>query len=240
METQAKKRTVKKAAITTDEGSKKKTELKELEISVFDASGKEVKTIELAKEVFGVKASKELMAQYIRVYNANQRQGTVATKTRSEVAGTTKKVYRQKGTGNARHGSQKAPVFVGGGVTFGPQPRDFSLKMNKKQKRMALFAALSSQAQKQQVHALANEVMDIEPKTRTMADLLKKIGPEKGKILVVAPELKKSGMVLASRNLPNVELVQATTINPFMILTSKKILFVEDALKVVQTHFLKA
>src|SRR3989339_216040 len=105
-----------------------------LSVRVFSIDGKEKKTIELNKNIFDVKVSPSLLAQAVRVYLANQRAGTASSKTRSEVVGSTRKIYRQKGTGKARHGSLKAPIFVGGGVVGGPKPRDFSLKINKKQK----------------------------------------------------------------------------------------------------------
>src|SRR3989338_9847754 len=97
----------------------------------------------MPKEIFAVEASPRLLAQYVRVYLANRRQGTASAKTRAEVKGSTRKIYKQKGTGKARHGDIKAPIFIGGGVVGGPIPRDFSLKFNKKQKRKVLFYALT-------------------------------------------------------------------------------------------------
>jgi large subunit ribosomal protein L4 len=215
-----------------------KTTKSSLEIPVYDVTGKEVKTISLSKDIFGAEANKHLIAQYVRVYLVNQRQGTVSTKTRSEVTGTTKKIYRQKGTGNARHGSKKAPIFVGGGVTFGPQPREHMLKMNKKQKKQALFTALSMQAQNGSVYAVASEVAAMKPKTKDITGLLKNIGLAEKKVLVIVPELTKNGLVLSSRNISNIELVPATTINPYMILNHQATIFVEDALVVMEKHFL--
>ena len=218
---------------------KAKKESVDMNISVYDLTGKEVKQLTLSEEMFAADINPQVLAQYVRVYLANQRQGTASTKHRSEVVGTTKKVYRQKGTGNARHGSKKAPIFVGGGVQAGPKPRDYSLSMNKKQKRQALFAALTKKAQEGVIAGLANEAVDMKVKTKDFAAFITKAGYENTKTLVVLPELKKSGLVLSARNVPNVELVQVTNINPYMLLNTKKVVFVEDALTKLADHFLK-
>lgn len=219
--------------------SKKQEESASLQISVYDLSGKEVKQIDLSKDLFDTKINKQLLAQYMRVYLANQRQGTASTKHRSEVVGSTKKIYRQKGTGNARHGSRKAPIFVGGGVQAGPKPRDYSLSMNKKQKRQALLASLSLKAQEGAITGLANEAVDMKIKTKDFATFISKSGHDNVKTLVVLSEVKKNGLVMSARNIENITIAQATTINPYMLLNSKKIIFVEDALTKLEDHFLK-
>ena len=206
-------------------------------ISVFDITGKEVKSIELPKELFGVEPNPKLIAQYMRVFQTNQREGNASTKTRSEVTGTTKKVYRQKGTGNARHGSKKAPIFVGGGVAFGPQPKDFMLKMSKKQKRKALVVSLSMKAQEGNMYGFTNEMIDMKPKTKELSSLFKTIGLQEKKTLVVLPEIKESGFVLSVRNIPNVEIVQATSINPYILLRHEVTIFIEGALVLMEQHF---
>src|SRR5581483_3879222 len=114
-----------------------------LSASVYDLKGKAIGRVTLPSEVFGVEENPHLLAQAVRVYLANQRQGTVSTKTRGEVQGSTRKIYRQKGTGRARHGGIRAPIFVHGGIVFGPKPREFSLSMPQKMRRLALFTALS-------------------------------------------------------------------------------------------------
>src|SRR3989338_5152877 len=124
---------------------------KGLVAKVFDTKGALKKTIDLPKEIFGVQENNILLAQAVRVYLANQRQGTVSTKTRGEVAGSTRKIYRQKGTGRARHGSIRAPIFVHGGLVFGPKPRDYSMKFPKKMRKAALASALSSKVNDAQV-----------------------------------------------------------------------------------------
>src|SRR3989338_4919632 len=136
----------------------KKTETKKssagLTIPVYDLNGKEKGTVELAKEIFAVEASPKLLAQYVRVYLANRRQGTASTKTRGEITGSTRKIYKQKGTGRDRHGDIKAPIFVGGGTVGGPKPRDYSLKFNKKQTKKALFYSLSLKFKEQGIFGL--------------------------------------------------------------------------------------
>lgn len=219
--------------------SKKPKQEVSLQIAVYDLTGKEVKQISLSKDLFDTKVNKQVLAQYMRVYLANQRQGTASTKHRSEVVGSTKKIYRQKGTGNARHGARKAPIFVGGGVQAGPKPRDYSLNMNKKQKRQALFASLSVKAQEGAIAALANEAVDMNIKTKDFATFISKSGHENVKTLVILPEVKKNGLVMSARNIENITIAQATTINPYMLLNSKKIIFVEDALTKLEDHFLK-
>ena len=122
------------------------------------------------------------MNQYVHIYLTNQRQGTVSTKTRSEVRGSTRKIYRQKGTGRARHGAKKAPIFVGGGITFGPKPRIFALSMNKKQKKLALVSALSYALKEKKISG-AQERPSMEPKTKIHARFLKNAGlADKGSV----------------------------------------------------------
>ncbi len=207
-------------------------------IDVYGLNGKIEKTLELSSEIFGVTASPTLLAQYVRVYLANQRHGTSSTKTRSEVSGTTKKVYRQKGTGRARHGAKKAPIFVGGGVTFGPQPHDYSLKMNKKQKRKALFYSLSLKAKAKGVVGLSNDSLMMKPKTKAVVNFFAHVGIGVSKVLVVVPQ-RKSNLYLASRNIPNVDVIAVNQINPYEILNHTKILFTESALEKLVSHFTK-
>lgn len=209
-----------------------------LSIKVFDLEGKEKKELVLAKEIFSVKVSPKLLAQYVRVYLANQRQGNASTKTRGEVIGSTRKIYRQKGTGKARHGDIKAPIFVGGGVVGGPTPRDYSLKMNKKQKQKALFGALSLKYEKKLIFGLTETALKTEPKTKIMASFLKKMDWTGKRVLFVLPELRNN-LVLASRNLYEPELIEAKTLNPYIVMRADVILFLEPSVNIVVNHFLK-
>jgi large subunit ribosomal protein L4 len=138
-----------------------------VKIDVLDLTGKVQTSIDLPAELFGAKVNKQIMAQAVRVYLANQRQGTQSTKTRGEVTGSTRKIYRQKGTGRARHGGITAPIFVGGGIALGPKPRDYGLSLPKKMRRVALASALTSQ-----LNAGKVKVVDgfdtIEPKTKVL------------------------------------------------------------------------
>lgn len=223
---------------TKKEIVEKKSAKAQLSISVYDLSGKVEKDIEIPKEIFSVDASPKLLAQYVRVYLANQRQGTVSAKTRSEVTGSTKKIYRQKGTGRARHGAKKAPIFVGGGVTWANKPTDYSLKMNKKQRKKALFSSLTMQLKKNAVIGLSDSAMKTEPKTKQIAVALKMMGIADKKILLVLPDLKNN-LHLASRNLSNVDLVSSTSVNPYAVCTHESIVFTEGAMNSFVSHFLK-
>lgn len=210
-----------------------------LSVKVFDAKGTEMKTVELPKEIFSQKENSPLLAQYVRVYLANQRQGTASAKTRGEVTGSTRKIYRQKGTGKARHGSIKAPIFVGGGVVGGPKPKDYSLKINKKQRRTALFLALTLKQKEHAIFVADKDLMAIEPKTKLIARFLTNTGTIHQKILFVLPKMEKNNFILASRNIPDIDIVDAQSLNPFLLLQVKKIIFVDNALSVMETHFLK-
>lgn len=210
-----------------------------LKMKVYDLLGKEKESLTLPKELFSVEAHPKLIAQYIRVYLANQRQGTASTKTRSEVTGSTRKIYRQKGTGRARHGAKSAPIFVGGGVFAGPKPRDWSLKMNKKQKKRILFNALTLKNKEGNLIGLTATSLKTEPKTKTIVKFLKNIDSDQKKTLLVLPKLEKNNLVLAARNIKNVRLTDAKSINPYILLNSQKVIMVADALSVIKEHFLR-
>jgi large subunit ribosomal protein L4 len=173
-------------------------------LPVLDIAGKEVSTMTLPHEVFDQPGNKALLSQYVHVYLTNQRQGTVSAKTRSEVAGTTKKVYRQKGTGRARHGAKKAALFKGGGVTFGPRPKIYSLTITKKQRRKALFYTLTLAHQANNIIALSDKAIT-SPKTAPMSAFLKGQKLAKGTLFVI-PKMEKSHIVMATRNIPGVSL----------------------------------
>lgn len=204
-----------------------------LTIDVFDTQGQIEKEITLPASMFDIKAKPALLAQYVRVYLANQRQGTQSVKTRGEVSGTTKKIYRQKGTGRARHGSAKAPIFVGGGVTHAPKPRDYSLSINKKQKKIALYAALSMKLQQKAILGLSDKFLKIEPKTKNFAQFLKTLKLEENKNLLIVPTTDKKNLVLAVRNIKNLEIADVSSINPYTILNSGKILLLEQAVNLI-------
>ncbi len=229
--------TAKKPAAVKKEAKEPKA-AKAFSIKMYSIDGTEKESVAVSEAIFGVKENKALIAQYIRVYLQNQRMGTANAKTRGEVIGSTRKIYKQKGTGGARHGSNKANVFRGGGVTFGPTPRDYSRDMNKKQKKQALFISLSIKMKENAVMALDGAAIAMKPKTKDVSAFLKSLKIDTKKVLVVLPEVAKNGFMLSSRNIPNVEIIQASTVNPYSVLNNSTIMFVGDALKSLENHFL--
>lgn len=217
--------------------NKKVTKPTSFTLSLFDLLGKEKSQVVLPKEIFGLQENTTLLTQYVRVYLANQRQSNASTKTRAEVQGSTRKIYKQKGTGRARHGSRRAPLFVGGGTIGGPQNHNFSLKMNKKQKQKALFTALSLKYKEQNTMGLVKETTVL--KTKVVMQFLKKTNLNNKKILLVLPELKKNNLVLASRNIPNITLIDSKSINPYILLQNDKVIFADNSIEVLKSHFLK-
>ncbi|HSW88939.1 MAG TPA: 50S ribosomal protein L4 [Candidatus Saccharimonadales bacterium] len=216
-----------------------KTTDKGLTISVFDISGKEVETMALPEEMFGAKVNPVLMAQAVRVYLANQRQGNASTKTRGEVTGSTRKIYRQKGTGRARHGGVRAPIFVKGGIAHGPKPQDHSLAMPKKMKRAALFSALTAKLAADGVKVISG-LESVEPKTKNMALVLNNFGlsEKKAKVLLVTPA-NIASVTRGGGNLVGVTITAADRLNTYEILNTKKLVFMKDAIEAMQKVFLK-
>ena len=211
-----------------------------LSASVYDIKGKVVGKLVLPSEIFGAKINDSLMSQAVRVYLANQRQGTVKTKDRGEVNKTTKKIYQQKGTGRARHGSKRAPIFVGGGLAFGPRPRDFSLNLSKKMKTLALFSALSSKLKDNEIK-IVKGLETVIPKTKIMAGVLKSLGIEDKRILLVMPKAGKESesVYRASRNIEGVEILSANTLNAYRVLDNKLVLLMKDSIDVIKDTFMK-
>jgi len=165
----------------------------------------------------------------IVAYRANRRAGTACTKTRGEIRGTGKKMYRQKGTGNARHGTSKAPIFVGGGVAFGPRPRDYSKTVNKKTRKLALRKVLTETIAGGAVHAVSSFAV-ADKKTKTFLKQLADLGAE-GKILIVAPSFDDS-TYLAGRNVPHALLMTASEVNIEQLLHADTIILVDGSLEV--------
>lgn len=229
-----KKTTVAKAAPKKAAPKAEKTE-STLKIAVVDTTGKEVETLSLPEVLFGAKVNPTLMAQAVRVYLANQRQGTASTKTRGEVEGSTRKIYRQKGTGRARHGGIRAPIFVKGGIAHGPKPRDYSLDMPVKMRRAALFSALTVKLQQGDIVVVAG-LEKVEPKTKTMAKTFDALGIKNA--LVVMPG-KVDSVYKAARNIDGLALTAAEQLNTYEVLEAKKVIFMKDALLAVQKTFVK-
>ena len=183
-------------------------------VSVYNMEGAQVGDIELSDAVFGVEINEHLVHMAVVSQLANNRQGTQSTKTRSEVSGGGKKPWRQKGTGHARQGSTRAPQWTGGGVVFAPTPRDYSFKMNKKEKRLALKSALTSRVQENKFIVVDELKMD-EIKTKSFANTLSNL--KVNKALVVLND-DNNNVVLSARNIPTVKTAYTNTINVYDIL----------------------
>lgn len=195
-------------------------------VDVYNADGKVVGTMELNDNVFGIKVNKDVMHEVVVNYLANQRQGTQSTLTRTEVRGGGIKPWRQKGTGRARQGSIRAPQWVGGGVAIGPKPRDYSYRVNRKVKQLALKSALSSKAQCSELIVL--DALDCkEFKTKTVADMLKKLNITE-KALIVLPENDKMA-VNSARNIRGVDATFVGSINTYEVLNHTKCIILKDA-----------
>jgi large subunit ribosomal protein L4 len=204
----------------------KKEEIHGLSATVLDVNGKSKGRMTLAKEVFGEKMNKQLINQAVRVYLANQREGGAATKTRGMVEGSTRKIYKQKGTGRARHGNIRAPIFVGGGITFGPVPHDFSLSMPVRMKRKALACALTSQYTAGNI-VIVDGLETLKPKTANMAKALRATAGEYPVLLVAAGDV--ATIIRITRNIESVDICSSTAINTYDVLSHKKIVFMKEA-----------
>ncbi|MCK9221832.1 MAG: 50S ribosomal protein L4 [Limnochordia bacterium] len=202
------------------------------QVTVLNADGKQVETMELRPEVFGAKINESLMHDAVVAHLARCRQGTVATKTRAEVRGGGRKPWRQKGTGRARHGSIRSPIWVGGGVTFGPQPRDFGYSMPKKARRNALKSALSAKLEAGQL-IVVDDLGINEPRTKLGMQLLDKLGIKDGSVLIVTAENDKN-VLLATRNIPKVNCIVASDVHVYPLLVAKHVIMTSAAIKKVE------
>lgn len=201
-----------------------------LKIDVVDTAGKVVESIELPKDMFGAKVNPVLMAQAVRVYLANQRLGTASTKTRGEVDGSTRKIYRQKGTGRARHGGVRAPIFVKGGIAHGPKPKDYTLSLSKHMKKAALASALSAKVQTAEVAVMAG-LTKVDSKTAAMAKALTHVGyTKKAKMLLVLPEHNNT-LYKAMRNLAGMQVVPANLLTTYQVLQAKKVVLMKETVE---------
>ena len=203
-------------------------------VNVVDMKGKKVSTITLSDDIFGITPNQRVMHAAVVNFLANQRQGTQSTKTRAEVRGGGRKPWRQKGTGHARQGSTRSPQWTHGGVAFGPKPRDYSYRLNKKVKRLALLSALSAKAQAGDI-VVVKEFKVPDFKTKTMVQMLEDIGVE-GKALIVNHEVDRK-LVKSSANIPGVKTTTATLINVYDILNAGKFVVSLDAVKRIEEVF---
>jgi large subunit ribosomal protein L4 len=209
-----------------------------MELPVLQVSGQETgRKVSLNTEIFGSEPNDHAIYLDVKQYMANKRQGTHKSKERNEVSGTTKKLKRQKGTGGARAGSMKSPLFVGGGRIFGPRPRDYSFKLNKKLKRVARISALSYKAKSNSI--MVTEDFNMEsPKTKQYVDIMKSLSLADKKTLVVVSEDNKS-LFLSSRNLPKNKVITAAELNTYDILNATNLLLTESSLPIIENNLLK-
>ena len=199
-------------------------------VSVYNMEGKEVDTIDLSDAVFGVEVNEHLVHMAVVHQLANKRQGTQKAKTRSEVSCGGRKPWRQKGTGHARQGSTRAPQWKGGGVVFAPVPRDYSFKMNKKEKRAALKSALTSRVQENKLIVI-DELKFDEIKTKNFKAVIDNLNVAKAYVVINENDEK---VVLSARNLPNVQTALTNTINVYDIMKGGTVILTKDAAKTIE------
>ena len=199
-------------------------------VSVYNMEGKEVGTLELNDAVFGVEVNEHLVHLAVVAQLANKRQGTQKAKTRSEVSGGGRKPWRQKGTGHARQGSTRAPQWTGGGMVFAPVPRDYTIRLNKKEKRLALKSALTSRVQENKL-IVVDELKFDEIKTKNFQATMKNLNVNKA--LVVLKD-NDPNVVLSARNIPDVKTALTNTINVFDILKYNTVILPKDAVATIE------
>ena len=199
-------------------------------VSVFNMEGKEVGTIELNDAVFGVEVNEHLVHMAVVQQLANNRQGTQKAKTRSEVSGGGRKPWRQKGTGHARQGSTRAPQWTGGGVVFAPVPRDYSFKLNKKEKRAALKSALTSKVQDAKL-IVVDELKFDEIKTKNFVNVMNNLKVQKGLVVIAEND---ANVVMSAKNVADVNTTLVNTINVYDIMKAKTVVLTKDAVAKIE------
>lgn len=203
-----------------------------MEVAIYNIKGEDTgRKAQLSDEVFAVDANEHAVYLDVKQYLANQRQGTHKSKERSEVSGSTRKLHKQKGGGGSRIGDINSPVLVGGGRVFGPRPRDYRFKLNKKVKQLARKSALTFKAQDNQIIVVENFTFDA-PKTKNFINLAKNLKVEGKKVLLVSESADKN-VSLSARNVPGVNIMPASDINTYAILNNKAIILTESGLDVI-------
>ncbi len=205
-------------------------------IDVYNKDGEVLKKIRLNKEVFNGKVNKDVLYYYVKVYLANQRQGNADTKTRSDLAGSNKKPWKQKGTGRARAGTRKSPIWRGGGIVFGPHPRSYRLDIPKKVRDIALMSALNSRLNNNNIFVV--DKFDLEsPKTKTISELFKKLNL--GNKVLIGTKDKDDNVFKSVRNLKKSTAVECQKLNAYEILNHEKLVFTEEAIKDLEKRILE-
>ncbi|PJE69162.1 50S ribosomal protein L4 [Candidatus Shapirobacteria bacterium CG10_big_fil_rev_8_21_14_0_10_38_14] len=207
-------------------------------LDLFSLDGKKAGQVALSDKVFAAKINPSLMSQAVRVYLANQRKAKVKVKNRGEVSGSGKKIWRQKGTGRARHGDRYAPIFVGGGVAHGPRGnRNYKLKMAKKMKKASLFSALTSKLKAKEILVIEG-LVKIKPKTKEIVKIIHNLQLDNLKILLVMPE-KLDNVWQAGRNIENLNLIQVDLLNTYQVLDADKIILMKEAVEKLRENGIK-
>ena len=199
-------------------------------VSVYNKEGKEIDTLELNDAVFGVEVNEHLVHMAVVAQLANNRQGTQKAKTRSEVSGGGRKPWRQKGTGHARQGSTRAPQWTGGGIVFAPTPRDYTIRLNKKEKRAALKSALTSKVQGSSL-IVVDELKFDEIKTKNFANVMNNLKVEKGLVVIADND---TNVVMSARNVADVDTTLVNTINVYDVMKAKTVVLTKDAVAKIE------
>ena len=203
-----------------------------MDINVLDIKGQETgRKVTLNENIFGIEPNDHVLYLAVKQYLADQRQGTAKSKERSEHAGSTRKLGRQKGGGGARRGDINSPVLVGGGRVFGPKPRDYSFKLNKKVKVLARKSALAYKAQDNAIVVVEDFNLDT-PKTKDFVNIAKNLKVDSKKVLLVLPEVEKN-VYLSARNLQKAEVMTASQVNSYKVLNADVVVITENSLKVI-------
>lgn len=231
------KKRIEKTVEVEKSGRRKSEDGKQTSLSapVFNLVGKETGSVEMPKEVFGAPVNKQLLAQALRVYLNNQKSHFAHTKTRSEVAGSTRKIYKQKGTGGARHGAKRAPIFVGGGVALGPKYRKTELKLPQKMKSAALVSALSQKMSEKQISVVAG-LEKATGKTKEMAKLadgLWRMADSKGSRILIVLDQRLENAKRAGRNIPEIEMISAGDLNAYAVVETQSLMLTKEAIDLI-------
>ncbi len=204
------------------------------QVDIINRDSKSIGKTDLPDDIFNIKVNKALLYEVVHNHLANRRQGTVATKTKGLVSGGGKKPYKQKGTGRARAGSNRSPIWRGGGTIFGPQPRDYSYKLPKKVKWQALSSALAAKLADNEV-VIIDDLPINEPKTKAVKAILQGLGLSN--VLIIVPE-KNEKLELAARNIPRVNVARVSELNVYSVLTHEKLLILKDAIELMKEAYL--
>jgi len=209
-----------------------------MEVSVLNINGQETgRKVTLNEAIFGIEPNDHVLYLDVKQYLANQRQGTAKSKERSELSGSTRKLGRQKGGGGARRGDINSPLLVGGARVFGPKPRDYRFKLNKKVKNLARRSALSYKAQENAIVIVEDFTLDA-PKTKDFVNIAKNLKVEGKKSLLVLPEANKN-VYLSARNLQQADVMAASTLNTYKVLNADVLVVTENSLKVIDNILIK-